>query len=477
LFRALERTNNEPFPKLNDTTMNALSKNKGWLALATVLLIVGAAYFLRSHWWPLVSNQPTKDEQTDRDSHAGHDHAHAGHDEGTSLELSEKELRNIGFQPLVIELQPFTKSISVPAMVVERAGRSQIDVTAPMTGIVTKVYVVEGEAVTAGQRLCDMQLTHEDLVTAQREFLRLAEELDVVRRELERLKSIGEGVIAGKRVLETEYEKQKLEAALHAEREGLLLHGLSEAQVAEILESRSLLKSLTIAAPQGTNDCAAQDSPRSEHLFTVQKIAVKPGQQIEAGASICVLADHCRLYIEGRAFEQDASALNDVASKNQKVSARRISHGVEKDEENLEILYVADRVEADTRAFHFYLSLPNTVVRDQKKEGHRFIGWKYKPGQRFEVRIPVKQLEGRIVLPVDAVVEEGVGTFVFQQNGDHFDRVEVHVEDRGQDHVLIADDGLLFPGDVVAATGAYQMHLALKNKSGGAIDPHAGHSH
>jgi hypothetical protein len=30
---------------------------------------------------------------------------------------------------------------------------------------------------------------------------------------------------------------------------------------------------------------------------------------------------------------------------------------------------------------------------------------------------------------------------------------------------------------VVAANGAYQIHLALKNKSGGAIDPHAGHTH
>ena len=33
--------------------------------------------------------------------------------------------------------------------------------------------------------------------------------------------------------------------------------------------------------------------------------------------------------------------------------------------------------------------------------------------------------KNRIVLPVDAVVDEGVESFVFQQNGDHFDRVPV----------------------------------------------------
>jgi hypothetical protein len=35
----------------------------------------------------------------------------------------------------------------------------------------------------------------------------------------------------------------------------------------------------------------------------------------------------------------------------------------------------------------------------------------------------------------------------------------------------------LFPGDVVAQRGAHQMQMALKNKSGGGVDPHAGHNH
>ena len=42
---------------------------------------------------------------------------------------------------------------------------------------------------------------------------------------------------------------------------------------------------------------------------------------------------------------------------------------------------------------------------------------------------------------------------------------------------MIANDGSLFPGDKIALTGAHQMQIALKNKSGGGVDPHAGHSH
>jgi hypothetical protein len=95
----------------------------------------------------------------------------------------------------------------------------------------------------------------------------------------------------------------------------------------------------------------------------------------------------------------------------------------------------------------------------------------------MELRIPVEAWKDRIVLPVDAVVDEGAEAYVYRQNGDHFDRVPVHVEYRDRGSVVVANDGAVFPGDVVAGHGAYQIHLALKNKSGGGIDPHAGHNH
>ena len=66
---------------------------------------------------------------------------------------------------------------------------------------------------------------------------------------------------------------------------------------------------------------------------------------------------------------------------------------------------------------------------------------------------------------------------MFQQNGSRFDRVSVHVIHRDQTHVVIANDGTLFPGDVVALRSAHQMQMAIRNKSGAGADPHAGHSH
>ena len=51
------------------------------------------------------------------------------------------------------------------------------------------------------------------------------------------------------------------------------------------------------------------------------------------------------------------------------------------------------------------------------------------------------------------------------------------VDYRDQSSTVIANDGSLFPGDIVALKGAHQMQMALKNKSGGGVDPHAGHTH
>jgi hypothetical protein len=50
------------------------------------------------------------------------------------------------------------------------------------------------------------------------------------------------------------------------------------------------------------------------------------------------------------------------------------------------------------------------------------------------------------------------------------------VQFRDKNSVVLENDGQLV-GSSIAMSGAYQMHLALKNQAGGAIDPHAGHSH
>lgn len=404
------------------------------------------------------------------------DQDHAGHAADASISLSAGALRNVGFQPVRIALTRFVKTATMPAMVVERPGRSQIQITAPLTGVVVKIVPTQGAAVEPGAPLFEVRLTYEELVTAQSNLIRTAESLEVVNREIARLQSLGEGVIAGKRILEQEYERQKLEASLRAERQALLLHGLSERDVASILREHKLFQVITVSAPPPTHE---DESCHVDHVYHVRDLPVTVGQQVEAGQVLCVLADHCELYLEGRAFEDDAPRLRAAARAGWDVTATLMVGERATDQiGGLKVLYLADNVDPQSRAFRFYLRLPNQIALDQTDpSGVRFLDWRFKPGQRMELQVPVEEWDNRIVLPVEAAVDEGPETYLYRQNGGQFDRVPVHVEYRGQRSIVVANDGAVFPGDIVAARGAYQMHLALKNKSGGGVDPHAGHNH
>ncbi len=415
------------------------------------------------------------------DSHDGH--AHAGQPEN-SLQLSKQAQKNIGLKLVTIEPRDFDRTISVPAMVAQRPGQTEIKVSAPMTGIVERVYAIRGEAVTPGQRLFDLRLTHRDLVDTQIAFLKIIEQLDVIKREVKRLEKVtSSGAIAGKRMLEREYEQQKTEAILRAQKQALLLHGLSHKQIEDIQKSRKLLQRVTVYSPQPLdpldNSPNASGKDEKEHLLQVSKIEVGRGEHVETGDPLCVLSDHETLYIEGKAFEEDAARLNEVANTAAPVSAVIETSGSSpRTVADLKILYLENEVEQDSRALRFYILLPNELVRNDKtKDGHRFIGWRFKPGQRVQLLIPVERWKDRIVLPIDAVVKEGAEYYIFQKNGDRFERKPVHVEHRDRRWVVIANDGSLFPGDIVASVGAYQMHLTMKNKAGGGIDPHAGHHH
>lgn len=454
-----------------------------------IVAVVAGAYFSRTVWLPYARqlwSTATIDSATSRHdvtpaTDTEHDHPHEGHDheqadDGAFIELSDTARQNIGLRLVTVERRPYDRTITIPGVIKERPGRTLIKVSAPMTGIVTRVYPLRGEAVTPGQPLFDIRLTHEDLVQVQTEFLQTVEQLDVIKREIERLEDItSTGAIAGKTLLERRYEQQQAEARLRAERQALILHGLTPQQVDEIQKTRQLLQRVTVPAPEP----AEPFIPAENELLQVAKIEVSPGQHVQAGDLLCEIGDYCVLYIEGRAFEEDSAPLNRATNANVPVTALIDAGGGESFiVSDLRILYLENEVELDSRALRFYVRLPNEIVRnEQTTDGHRFVGWRFKPGQRVQVRVPIERWEDSLVLPVNALVTEGAESFVFVQCGNGFERREVHVAYRDPMCAVLEDNGALSVGDSVVANGAYQLHLALKNKLGGAVDPHAGHNH
>lgn len=447
------------------------------IAWLVVLVTAGAGAYLTQDRWMPHAQQFMAYLRNEKPSSESEPEGSIPNETGDTLMLSQTAWKNIGLETGTVKPADYTKIVSVPAMVTERPGRSRNEITAPMTGVITQIYPLEQQTIEPGMALFDMRLTHEDVVSAQTTFLTNLQNLDVVNRELMRLKDIGDGVIAGKRIIEQQYERDKVVAALSATRQSLLLHGMSEQQISEMESTREVLRQITVVAPPYAKN---HEHEGIEHQYQMQSINVNRGESVAAGQILGVLADHCLLYVEGKAFENDSERLIQAAKNGSTIQVVPTAGKQENDEVlNLMVQSVANEVDQESRALKFYLLLPNAITskRQAGASGQRFVSWKYRPGQRMEARIPTTDvMKNKIVLPPDAVVIEGPNAFVFEQNGDNFDRIDVQVLYRDKDTVVLENDGQLV-GSTIAMNGAYQMHLALKNQSGGAIDPHAGHNH
>jgi multidrug efflux pump subunit AcrA (membrane-fusion protein) len=418
------------------------------------------------------------------------------------LELNAQALKNLGLtqeylQPIV--LRDYKRTITVPAIVAAKPGRTQIRVSSPLSGVVTHVHAVTGEAVTAGELLFEVRLTYEDLVDTQTQFLKTLSELEVEKREIARLEEITQsGAISAKSLLERRYSKEKIEAYLGSMREALKLHGLSASQIATIEMERKLLRDLSIETPDidshNKNEelrltrlpfkpasftaNVLEEPIASKRPLIVEDLKIQKGQGVTSGEMLCSLSDFSSLYIEGQAFEQDAPTVTKAAQNGWMIDAMIQTTTDPEVINGLKLAFVGSSVDPTSRTLSFFVELPNQILRDEKNDqGQRFLTWKYRVGQRLQLQVPVEVWTDQLVLPVDAVVKDGADWFAFQQNGDHFDRIAVHVKHRDQTNVVIDNDGVLFPGDVVALRAAHQLQMALKNKSGGGVDPHAGHNH
>ncbi len=195
------------------------------------------------------------DAHQDHD-HSGHDHGahqdhdHLGHSEANSVELSQQARTNIKLRTQPVSVAAYTQYIEVPGVITNWPGRTHVAVNSPLTGVLQSILVSRGELVTSGTPLFMLRLTHQDLVDTQEMFLRKLGELDVEQREIDRLSSlVNSGAIAGKTLLTRKYERDKLLAGVRVARQSMLLHGLSEEQIARIERTRELIREVTVCAP------------------------------------------------------------------------------------------------------------------------------------------------------------------------------------------------------------------------------------
>jgi len=224
-----------------------------------------------------------------------------------------------------------------------------------------------------------------------------------------------------------------------------------------------LIDKVVITAPKADEATAG-----GAVLYVVENLAVREGQHVDVGVTLCRLGDYRRLYIEGQAYQRDLEFVRQAMTERWNVSAvlqkgSRDSVPIDK----LPIVYIDSAIDVETRATRFYVELDNTLATPIEVMERPFADWRFRVGERLEVRVPTEQFRKKLVVPAEAVAEDGLENYVFQVSGDRFVRRPVEIQYRDEQRVVLAEGQMITEGVRIAMSGAYQLQLALQNRAAG----------
>lgn len=437
--------------------------------LGGVVILAGLAavvWFTRDYWQPmLATNAPA--------SHA--DDSPPPVDEPKVLKLSAQARKNLELVAKPARPETYWRTIQVPGTVVDRPGHSDRGVTSPAVGVVAEVHAFPGDTVRAGERLFTLRLFSEYLQSTQKQLFSSTKDAQIAEEQLERLRPLVEkGSIPGKQVIELENELRRQQAVIQSHRQDLLTRGLNPEQIDQV-SGGEFVSTVDVVAPPRVKaeeqlvtiqraSFEKFDDEADGFAFEVQELNAGLGQQVQAGQLLITLANHSSLYLEGHAFKREAPYLEKAAQNGWKISVEFAEDEPEnwpKLNQAFEIRYLSNSIDEDSRTFDFFIPLTNQS-RAYTKNGETFVVWRFRPGQRVRLHVPVEELTNVLVLPSAAVVREGPEAYVFQQNGDLFNRISVHVLYEDRRSVVIANDGSVTPGLFLAQGSAASLNRVLK---------------
>jgi cobalt-zinc-cadmium efflux system membrane fusion protein len=437
-----------------------------------------AAYLTRPAWWPQVFPEkvakPAGGHGHSHDEDGGHTDDGHEHEHGDSVKLSTQAQQNLKLDVGQPAPQPYWRKLLIPGVVVDRPGESDRGVAARLAGVVEKVHAKPGDTVRGGDALFTLQLVGEGVQTAQRELATAAKELAIATANRDRVaKQVEDKVVAAGSLVEPENQLKRAATQVKGLRRQLQAFGLTPAQIDQAAGGEFVTE-VTVAAP-GAASASVADTLTAA-VYEVQELKVNLGETVQAGQNLCTLSNHQRLFVEGQAFKSEATALAKLAEQRTPIAAEFADEtpGEWPDAPPLTVHHLSNVVDPATRTFAFYLPLDN-LPRTFDRDGKTHFVWRYRPGQRVRLRVPVEKLgEDVLVLPAGAVVREGAEAYSFVQNGDLFVRKAVRVLHEDRSDVVLANDGSLPGGAFVVRNQAAALNRAIKAAAGGGQE---GHSH
>ncbi|MFO0426327.1 MAG: efflux RND transporter periplasmic adaptor subunit [Planctomyces sp.] len=445
------------------------------ISFVGVLFLVGiATYLTRNSWSKLLPSKSVTQSQKEM--------AAPPVQEVKTLRMTEQARKNLGLVSRPAKPQVYWRTIEVPGEIVDRPGYSDRGVTSPAVGVVTQVHAFPGDTVKPGDRLFTLRLFSEYLQNTQSELFRATREIQLITEQHARLEGlVKSGGVPEARLIELDNQLRRQKALIQSYQQDLLTRGLNPEQIRSVADG-TFVSTIEVVAPPVVDHT---ENPRKIQpvafqvtgstadgiAYEVQELNVELGQQVQAGQLLSILANHQALFIEGHAFKREASLLARAAENNWPIRCS-FSEDDQADwpvfDQTLEIRHLANAIDTETRTFNFFIPFLNQS-RAYNKDNQTFIVWRFRPGQRVRLQVPVEELKNVLLLPSAAVVREGPEAYVFQQNGDLFNRLPVHVLYEDRLHVVLSNDGSVKPGRYLAQSAAASLNRVLKAQAASGI--------
>jgi multidrug efflux pump subunit AcrA (membrane-fusion protein) len=291
-------------------------------------------------------------------------------------------------------------------------------VSAPLEGVVESLLVAEGESVAAGQTLALVR--SQGLLALQASFLESLTRRQLSGKTLARDRKLyNEGIVAQRRLLESQATHREMATAEARDRQALVLAGMSEQAIEELARSQRLNTLLEVKSPLSG--------------VVLEQMATG-GQRLVTADPLYRVGDLSSLWVEVHVPLDALGALapGDKVVLSQGLSASVITVG--------RMVHGADQ---------------GVLVRAEVSEGAAAL----RPGQFVEARLRQAAGGPALRLPARALVRIGGVETVFVERTDGYEPVAVGVLAREAADVVVS--GPLAPGDPVVVSGTVALKAAL----------------
>lgn len=353
-----------------------------------------------------------------------------GSESAIALSLSESATALARVRTAPVARVPLERRIHVFGRVAT-ADDGTANITAWTAGRIERLYVETiGEELRRGQRLA--RVYSPELVVAQETLIHAREILERARRD------------------GSESRAHAAETAAHAALTELRLLGLADDTIEELVADGVADESVIIRAPAGG---------------TVLRRHVSEGDHVDRGAPILDLADLDEVWIQLEIYERDLPHVSPGTAVELRVpgAGGRVLTG--------EIAFIDPIVDPDRRVARARVVVPNP-------DGT------LRPDMFVEADIVSDELDHRgrppVSVPASAVLWTGRRSLVYVydelESPPVYMPIEVDVGDRLGDRVIIESG--VFPGEVVAASGAFRLDASLQIRGGNSMmhaEPAGGH--